>query len=40
LTVGFRVVRPLRVPNADEALLYEPDPKVMEEYKEAQGGKE
>jgi formylglycine-generating enzyme required for sulfatase activity len=40
LTVGFRVVRPLRVPTADEAKLYEPDPKVIAEYKEAQGGKE
>jgi len=40
LTVGFRVIRPLRVPSAEEALLYEPDPTVMQEYKEAQGGKE
>jgi hypothetical protein len=40
LTVGFRVIRPLRMPTAEEALLYEPDPAIMEEYKEAQGGKE
>jgi formylglycine-generating enzyme required for sulfatase activity len=38
--VGFRVVRPLRVPTAEEAKLYEPDPQIMREYKEAQGGKE
>ncbi len=39
LFVGFRVIRPLRVPTAEEAKLYEPDPKIMEEYQEAQGGK-
>ena len=36
---GFRVVRPLRTPTEDEAKLYEPDPKVRQAYKEAQGGK-
>ncbi len=40
LTVGFRVIRPLELPTAEEALLYEPDPAIMAEYKEAQGGKE
>ena len=40
LGVGFRVVRPLRVPTEAEAKLYEPDPAVIEEYKAAQGGKE
>ena len=38
--VGFRVVRPLRMPTAEQAKLYEPDPAVLEEYNEAQGGKE
>ncbi len=37
--VGFRVVRPLRVPTAEEAKLYEPDPEIMKEYIKAQGGK-
>jgi len=37
---GFRVVRPLRVPDEAEAKLYEPDYEVMKEYKEAQAGKE
>jgi formylglycine-generating enzyme required for sulfatase activity len=36
---GFRVVRPLRTPTEQEAKLYEPDPKVRQAYKEAQGGK-
>jgi hypothetical protein len=38
--VGFRVVRPLRRPTAEEARLYEPDPAIIKEYREAQGGKE
>lgn len=38
--VGFRVVRPLRLPTDEEAKLYEPDPKVWQEYKKAQGGKQ
>lgn len=38
--VGFRVVRPLRLPTVEEAKLYEPDPQIMKEYREAQGGKE
>ena len=37
---GFRVVRPLRMPTEKEAWLYEPDPQVVKDYKEAQGGKE
>lgn len=40
LGVGFRVIRPLETPTAEEAKLYEPDPAIMAEYKEAQGGKE
>ncbi len=36
---GFRVVRPLRVPGAEEAKLYEPDYEAIKEYKEAQAGK-
>ena len=38
--LGFRVVRPLREPTAEEAKLYEPDPQVMKDYREAQGGKQ
>jgi len=40
LFLGFRVIRPLRTPTAEEAKLYEPDPAVIAEYKEAQGGKQ
>ncbi|MBP5621682.1 MAG: SUMF1/EgtB/PvdO family nonheme iron enzyme [Thermoguttaceae bacterium] len=32
--VGFRVVRPLAVPSAEEAKLFEPDPAVWAKYKE------
>lgn len=32
--VGFRVVRPLAAPTADEAKLFEPDPAVWAKYKE------
>lgn len=38
--VGFRVVRPLRMPTEEEAKLYEPDPQILKDYKKAQGGKE
>ena len=38
--VGFRVVRPLRVPTEKECALYEPDTEIIKEYREAQGGKE
>ncbi len=37
--VGFRVVRPLQMPTEEQAKLYEPDPQIMRDYKEAQGGK-
>ncbi|OHB68586.1 MAG: sulfatase-modifying factor protein [Planctomycetes bacterium RBG_13_63_9] len=37
---GFRVVRPLRVPDVEESKLYEPDYRVIKEYKEAQAGKQ
>ncbi len=37
---GFRVVRPLKVPSAEEAKVYEPDWQEIKEYKEAQAGKE
>jgi len=36
---GFRVVRPLRVPEADEIKDFEPEYEVMKEYREAQAGK-
>ena len=32
--VGFRVVRPLTPPTAEEAKLFEPDPNVWAKYKE------
>ncbi len=37
---GFRVVRPLKVPDEEEAKLYEWDTKVIHEYHESQAGKE
>ena len=37
--LGFRVVRPLQTPTAEEAKLYEPDSKIAKEYSAAQGGK-
>ncbi|MGQ9822647.1 MAG: formylglycine-generating enzyme family protein [Thermogutta sp.] len=37
--VGFRVVRPLRLPTEEEAKLYEPDPEILRNYRKAQGGK-
>ena len=37
---GFRVVRPLRVPEVEEAKLYEPDYQAIKEYQEAQAGKQ
>jgi formylglycine-generating enzyme required for sulfatase activity len=37
--VGFRVVRPLKLPTPEEAAKYEPEIEVMREYKEAQAGK-
>ena len=38
--VGFRVVRPLRLPTEEEAKLYEPDPQILQNYRKAQGGKQ
>ena len=38
--VGFRVIRPLRVPDEAECKVYDPDPNVALEYRKAQGGKE
>ncbi|NLX95179.1 MAG: formylglycine-generating enzyme family protein [Rhodopirellula sp.] len=38
--LGFRVVRPLELPTEEQAKVYEPDPQIMLDYKEAQGGKE
>lgn len=38
--VGFRVLRPLRLPTAEEAKLYEPDPQILQDYRKAQGGKQ
>jgi len=38
--VGFRVIRPLRTPTEEESKLYEPDPQILLDYKEAQGGKQ
>ena len=36
--VGLRVLRPLRIPTAEEARKYEPDPKIFKEYFKAMGG--
>ncbi|MGQ9505215.1 MAG: formylglycine-generating enzyme family protein [Thermogutta sp.] len=38
--VGFRVIRPLRLPTEEEAQLYEPDPEILRNYRKAQGGKQ
>jgi formylglycine-generating enzyme required for sulfatase activity len=38
--VGFRVVRPLRVPTAEEAKVFEPDGAAIKEYMQAQAGKQ
>jgi formylglycine-generating enzyme required for sulfatase activity len=38
--VGFRVIRPLRVPSAEEAKAYEPDPDVLKEFRAAEAGKQ
>ncbi|MGQ9563617.1 MAG: formylglycine-generating enzyme family protein [Thermogutta sp.] len=38
--VGFRVIRPLRLPTEEEAKLYEPDPEILRNYRKAQGGKQ
>ena len=35
--VGFRVVRPLRIPTEEEAKPFEPDVEALKEFKEAQG---
>ena len=37
--VGFRVVRPLRVPTAEEAARFEPDAELIREYQYMQAGK-
>jgi len=38
--LGFRVLRPLRVPTPEEAKKYEPDPQIFKDYVAAQGGKQ
>lgn len=38
--VGFRVIRPLRVPSAEESKKYEPDPVAIKEFREAEAGKQ
>jgi formylglycine-generating enzyme required for sulfatase activity len=38
--VGFRVVRPLRVPTPQEAKVFEPDGNAIQEYMQAQAGKQ
>ncbi|MCS7304395.1 MAG: SUMF1/EgtB/PvdO family nonheme iron enzyme [Thermoguttaceae bacterium] len=37
--VGFRVVRPLKLPSPEEAQKYDPEPEVVKEYREAQANK-
>ena len=37
--IGMRVVRPLEVPDEDDALLCEPDPQIIEKFREDTGGK-
>jgi len=38
--VGFRVVRPLKVPSAEESKKFEPDPEVLLEFQKAEAGKQ
>jgi formylglycine-generating enzyme required for sulfatase activity len=38
--VGFRVVRPLRVPSEEESKPFEPDVEALKEFKEAQADKQ
>ena len=38
--VGFRVVRPLAVPTAEECKKYEPEEEIIREYKKAHAGKQ
>ena len=38
--VGFRVIRPLKVPTAEEARKFEPDPEVLKEFKRLEAGKQ
>jgi formylglycine-generating enzyme required for sulfatase activity len=37
LFLGFRVVRPLQLPAAEQAKLYEPDPNVEQQYNQTKG---
>jgi formylglycine-generating enzyme required for sulfatase activity len=37
--VGFRVVRPLKLPTPEEAAKYDPEPEVVKEYREAHANK-
>jgi len=37
--VGFRVIRPLKLPTPEEAQKYDPEPEVVKEYREAQANK-
>ncbi|MBN2293718.1 MAG: SUMF1/EgtB/PvdO family nonheme iron enzyme, partial [Pirellulales bacterium] len=38
--LGFRVVRPLVKPTPEQAKIYEPEPEILEDYAEAQAGKQ
>ena len=38
--VGFRVVRPLRVPTVEESAVFEPDYEAIKEFREAEAGKQ
>ena len=38
--LGFRVVRPLLKPTAEEAKKYEPEAEILDDYSEAQAGKQ
>jgi hypothetical protein len=37
--VGFRVIRPLKLPTPEEAAKYDPEPEVVKEYREAHANK-
>lgn len=39
-TVGFRIVRPLVAPTAEEAKIYEPDAAILDKYKKERGNRQ
>ena len=38
--LGFRVIRPLTKPTPEQAAIYEPEAEILDDYSEAQAGKQ